>query len=233
MTSRVRFALVIVLALGVVGAAALQGPLTLGAPRIDLLIPHRDKPLPAPSEAGEGDLPLQQRELPDDIPGTDLTPLMIALVLIATAAAIALVALIIRTIRRRRRNAVGQASVSLGTASATDEGETDEPDVVPALTRGIAHALQVLEAEAEPTNAIIAAWLGLQQSAEDTGIRRAPSETPSEFTIRLLARHSDAATDVRTLLRLYLDVRFGGHRASSADVAQARESLRAVQEVWS
>lgn len=233
MKSHIRFILVIVLALGVVGAAALQGPLTLGDPRIDLLIPTRDTPLPAPSKANEAGQSLQQRELPDDIPGTDFTPLVIALILIAAAAVLALTALLIREIRRRRRNAVGQASVSLGTSRTADDDQSDRPDVVPALTRGITHALEVLEAEAEPTDAIIAAWLGLQQSAEDTGIQRAPSETPSEFTIRLLARRSDAAPDVRTLLRLYLDVRFGGHSASRTDVARARKSLRAVQGAWS
>ncbi|MGH8327062.1 MAG: DUF4129 domain-containing protein, partial [Steroidobacteraceae bacterium] len=80
-----------------------------------------------------------------------------------------------------------------------------EPEPEPArLLTGIELALQALDEEREPADAVVRAWLGLQQTAEQSGIVRAASETPTEFAARVLTRAFADASPLHTLLRLYL-----------------------------
>ena len=94
------------------------------------------------------------------------------------------------------------------------------------------HALQTLDEEREPTDAIVRAWLGLQDTAAESGIVRGPAETPTEFTSRILGRVFADDRAVRTLLRLYLRSRFGDHPATATDVQAAREALQALADSW-
>jgi hypothetical protein len=107
----------------------------------------------------------------------------------------------------------------------------DEPDV-PVLLSGIELALQMLDEEREPTDAIVRAWLGLQETAAESGIVRGPAETPTEFTSRILSRAFADDRAARTLLRLYLRTRFGDHPATADDVEAARGALRTLAESW-
>jgi hypothetical protein len=104
-----------------------------------------------------------------------------------------------------------------------------EPEV---LLSGIALALNVLDQQREPGDAVVRAWLGLEQTAEESGIVRRPSETPTEFTSRILrgAFADDAA--LRTLLRLYQRSRFGDHPVTSADVTEVRGALQQLLSSW-
>ncbi len=106
-----------------------------------------------------------------------------------------------------------------------------EPDT-PALRTGIELALQVLDEQREPADAIVRAWLGLQETAEESGIVRAPAETPTEFTSRILSRALTDDRALRTLLRLYLRTRFGDHPVTTDDVAQVRAALRELVATW-
>jgi hypothetical protein len=106
-----------------------------------------------------------------------------------------------------------------------------EPDP-PALRTGIELALQVLDEQRDPTDAIVRAWLGLQEAAEESGIVRQPAETPTEFTSRIVNRASADDRAVRTLLRLYLRTRFGDHPVTSDDVTVARVALQELVRTW-
>jgi hypothetical protein len=108
-----------------------------------------------------------------------------------------------------------------------------EPEPEPeALLSGIALALKLLDDQREPGDAVVRAWLGLEQTAEESGIARYPSETPTEFTSRILrgAFADDAA--LRTLLRLYLRSRFGDHPVTADDVSDVREALQQLLASW-
>lgn len=107
-----------------------------------------------------------------------------------------------------------------------------EPDV-PALLSGIELALQMLDEEREPADAIVRAWLGLQETAVASGIVRGPAETPTEFVSRILSGAFADERAARTLLRLYLQARFGDHPATANDVEAARGALRTLAESWS
>jgi hypothetical protein len=117
--------------------------------------------------------------------------------------------------------------------AATQALAAPEPEPEPeALLSGIALALSVLDEQREPGDAVVRAWLGLEQTAEESGIVRRPSETPTEFTSRILrgAFAEDAA--LRTLLRLYLRSRFGDHPVTAADVSEVRDALQQLLASW-
>ncbi len=108
-----------------------------------------------------------------------------------------------------------------------------EPDPDAATLRsGIEVALQTLDEQREPADAVVRAWLGLQETAESSGIVRRPSETPTEFTSRILSRAFVDDRAVRTLLRLYLQTRFGDHAVTSEDVASVRTALQELVRTW-
>jgi hypothetical protein len=100
------------------------------------------------------------------------------------------------------------------------------------LRTGIELALQVLDEQREPADAIVRAWLGLQETAEESGIVRRPDETPTEFTSRILSRALVEGKAVRTLLSLYLRARFGDRPVTSDDVTSARAALQELFRTW-
>jgi hypothetical protein len=151
----------------------------------------------------------------------------IAIVLVA----IGLLALLWRWWRGRRLpSAPERAGASVQT---TQQVVAAEPEPQPEkLLTGIELALEVLDEEREPADAIVRAWLGLQETAEESGIVRRASETPTEFTSRILSGAFADDRALRTLLRLYLRTRFGDHAVTAADVAEVRDALRQLVSSW-
>ncbi len=108
-----------------------------------------------------------------------------------------------------------------------------EPEPEPeALLSGIELALQILDERREPGDAIVRAWIGLQETAAASGIVRRPAESPTEFTSRILAGAFADDRALRTLLRLYLRTRFGDHPATAGDVAAVRDALEQLVASW-
>jgi hypothetical protein len=123
--------------------------------------------------------------------------------------------------------------LSGASVQATQQLVQAEPEPEPEKLRtGIELALEALDDEREPADAVVRAWLGLQQTAEESGIVRHPSETPTEFTSRILAGALTDDRAVRTLLRLYLQTRFGDHPVTSQDVAEVRDALHRLVASW-
>lgn len=100
------------------------------------------------------------------------------------------------------------------------------------IRRGIEEALRTIDDRPVPGDSIVAAWVGLEESAADAGAGRATNETPSEFTVRIIGRRAGIAADVVALLGLYEQVRFGGHLADEQDRVRAAVCLRGIQEGW-
>jgi hypothetical protein len=148
-------------------------------------------------------------------------------VAVALVVAVVLIRLIVAAIRHRRRR-IGRRGLQGIDPAADPQQVADAPSVL----RGIAAALAALDEQREPGDAVVRAWLGLQQAAEDAGVVRSPAETPTEFTGRVLSRTGTDRTALRTLLRLYLGARFGDRAISRADAVSAREALRALEASW-
>ena len=152
--------------------------------------------------------------------------LLVGMVALVAAIVWYFVRLIVRRRRLLRRRTGGPAAGG-GAAVLLD-------DAVPApvVRRGIARALQILDKPGEPSDAVVRAWLGLEETAEDAGAGRAASETPAEYTARIMQRFDADRAAAQALLRLYQDVRFGGRAADAASVARARGCLLRLQESW-
>ncbi|RKR76262.1 DUF4129 domain-containing protein [Frondihabitans australicus] len=133
--------------------------------------------------------------------------------------------------RRRRPDGTG------GELQAVPDLESlpDDPSIetsMPYLRRGLERALDALDGGRRPTDAIVEAWLGLQEAAEDAGFQRQSAETPTEFTTRILRRVDVDPAALAELRRLYLGVRFGDHVATDDDVDTARSALLTLQRQW-
>jgi hypothetical protein len=215
---------VIVLALLIVVAIGLGGSPVLGGVRW----------LPgfSVSQGGTQTAGPTQAPPPETTQGaTPAAPLGANLVLIGVVVIIVLLVagVLVRRALRRRRLVAEEAIAA--TIVELPRGVAPAPNA-PALRRGFDLALHVLDTEREPRDAIVKAWIGLQDAAEDSGIHRSPAETPTEFTSRILGRVAADERAITTLLGLYLGVRFGDHPVTPADLARARLSLESLAASW-
>ncbi|TNM64230.1 DUF4129 domain-containing protein [Streptomyces sp. NP160] len=153
----------------------------------------------------------------------------------AVLAAAVVVLLARRLLQRRARRA--EALDPLDEAAPT--GVTGL--AAPVVRRGIARSLEVLEAPRDLDDAVVRAWLGLEEAASDAGVARSAAETPTEFTARLLERVPADAEAVEVLRWLYSRARFGARAGGTPgrsaqqdddDAERARAALRALARSW-
>lgn len=209
----------------VMATARWQGMPELAPPRFT----HEPEPAPAPTQPPATEPPIGEAFEPDE----GLTQVAtVIVVIVATVVALlllrALILLLMRLIRDRapsRRGGARIAALAVGLTPSTEA-------VAEAVRTGIAGALDRIERSGEAGDAIVAAWVGLEQSAAEAGLQRALSETAAEFAVRLIARREAVAADAAELLRLYERVRFGGYRAGEPDRHAARELLRRIEGAW-
>ncbi|NLF03587.1 MAG: DUF4129 domain-containing protein [Actinomycetales bacterium] len=107
--------------------------------------------------------------------------------------------------------------------------DTAMPDVVE-LREGIAEAWARLAEHREPTDAIQAAWVAVEDAAGRSGVPREDSATPTEFTVAVLDRTEVDPAAIRTLLGLYHRARYSTHGATVADVELAGRCLTTLAE---
>jgi hypothetical protein len=213
----------VVVAAGTAGTASFSGPRWV--PNWKLSPPTQVPPkLPRPS--------LAHPPRTSSLHITGSFPLAIVVVIIVAIAVIGTALVLWRWLAGRpSREATSQNSaVEPVTSEAPVQPEPDPG--TPALRTGIELALQLLDEEREPADAIVRAWLGLQETAAESGIVRRAAETPTEFTSRILSRAFADDRAVRTLLRLYLRTRFGDHPVTVDDVAVVRAALQELVRTW-
>jgi hypothetical protein len=213
-------------------AAAFSSPLTFTGPRF--LFPVGSAVVPSPRSIAQPppSAPASRTPAPADSGATpDLTWLLV--VLLALVLAVIVVAAV-RWYRARRRDTVEGVPAPLDSLGAVQpDAEPTVETSAPYLRRGLLRAIDVLDGDRAPTDAIVAAWLGLQEAAEDAGWKRQVSETPTEFTTRILRLVDVDRAPLDTLRRLYLAVRFGDAAATPDDVRLARRALETLSAQWS
>ncbi|MFF1878836.1 DUF4129 domain-containing protein [Leifsonia sp. NPDC058230] len=211
----------------VVGAVALQGSPVLGGM---VWVPDWSQQPPPPAQLTDGPGSASPAPVPGHVTRIDASWIV---VLIAVVVLIVVAFLAWRAVRRRlRRLARDDESVVLGPLDVAELEPQPEPDA-PQVRRGLDRAIDILGEPRQPRDAIEQAWLGLQEAAEESGVRRLPAETPSEFTARILSRVGADRSAARRLLDLYLRVRFGDAPVGAADVETARASLESLRASWS
>lgn len=146
--------------------------------------------------------------------------------LLALATAL-LVGMILRRLLelRSRPDLVRRPPVVAGqTAAATEAPDLAEP---------IAQAWQGLRASAPPRDAVVAAWVALEDGAAAHGAGRAASETPTEFTEYVLRETSADPEAIAALRASYLRARFGPDPVTPQDVDRAAAALARIEATWS
>lgn len=118
-----------------------------------------------------------------------------------------------------------------------DEDGPDPGDVVgappvqphlPTLLDGLDDADARLRAALSAQDAVIAAWVALEEAAARSGVARDPAATPTEFTVEVLDHTPADRAATRRLLGLYLRARFGEERMTADDVGVATAAVRTL-----
>lgn len=106
--------------------------------------------------------------------------LTVILMVLVAAGIIALLMIVARALLRAWRERPLRLRDAAVVASEVDEfTSTPTADIaVGVMQRGIAGALTTIDERVTAADAIIAAWIGLEESAADAGVKRAASETP-------------------------------------------------------
>lgn len=193
-----------------------------------------DVALPAPTASD----PVQPQPPADIVPSDQPPPSYDVITWIVVALSVAgavLLAVLLWLLARRVVRALATPedddADDLTPGHATTGTVTDLP--LPALQDAVATALARIDQAATPHDAVVAAWVALEDAAAEHGTRRDPAQTPTEFTTRLLTAHRDdgrtvPTTDVDTLRRLYQHARFTDRPVAPDDVDTARTALARI-----
>ena len=103
---------------------------------------------------------------------------------------------------------------------------------VPVLQRGVAEAQRHLAVVSGPSDAVVAAWLALEDAATASGVRRSPWQTPTEFTVAVLDNTNADPDATAELLALYHRARFSSHPIEAADVDRAAACFGRLAASW-
>lgn len=142
-------------------------------------------------------------------------------------------AALLRHLRRRRRR-----KRRLGVGVEPDDTVGALETTLPMRLRRAAeraHTELADRAGGPPGDAVIAAWLRLEEAAAQEGTGREPHQTATEFTAALLATHTTREPALDELRELYQRARFGppglvGDAEADAALAALDRILRALAE---
>ena len=200
---------------------------TFDGPRWSTAHPGDDRPV-ATQQHHRGDRADEsaeqaQQEQGDDqwvpwAPPVDLLLLVPAALVLGTA----LVVLARLRLVRRRRQLTGRSGARRapvpGTESPPEEEEVGLPEALDASARVLG--------EGSPRNAIVAAWVLLEQAVESERFHHRPEETPSELVERVVSSYHLDADAISRLAALYREARFSTHAVTEEHRAEAADCLR-------
>ena len=218
MRATTRLTLAVLLVTVVVLGAATATPWHLNPPQLPT--PELTMPALRPPNGVSSPSPTPQ---PIDDPGT--TPGWITLVLtlligLLAATLLTLTARKLLTLYRQRTRTTPD-NLTAGTTTGTPGDDVDLPELQDAVTRALAH----LDGHARPRDAVVAAWVALEEAAERAGTHRNPAQTATEFAGAVLAATPAPPTAVARLRTLYHRARFTDRPIDREDVHQARAAL--------
>jgi hypothetical protein len=159
-------------------------------------------------------------------PGPDLSWMRGVAIGLAVAAAVAVLVWLVCRYRSTRLPEPVAVQRMEGAAGAAEMPE------IPVLQKGVREARRMLEEGTEPDDAIISAWMTLEGAAADAGVRRRPSQTPTEFAVVILERTVADQAATQRLLGLYRRARFSRRRSTRDDVAEAVRCLGVLADSW-
>ncbi|MDN5767689.1 MAG: DUF4129 domain-containing protein [Humibacillus sp.] len=143
----------------------------------------------------------------------------VLLAALGVAVAVLIISLIVAAIRSafRRPSLTRHAEATFAAPPVPDD-----------LLSGSRKRLELLEA-GEPRNAIVAAWLDLEQAAGETGLPRRPAETSTEYTARVIGTWEVDQSRLGDLGGLYREARFSVHPLDEGHRRRAIDDLSVLQ----
>ena len=121
------------------------------------------------------------------------------------------------------------AAVFVRSRRARRERRAVVPDAAARVGSDLRRSLADLESERDPRIAVQRAYARMEESLGEIELSRAPNETPTEFTVRVLrvlGASAAAASDLTGLLEI---ARFSDHPMDEADRRRAIASVRRVE----
>lgn len=213
-----------ILVLLVVAGAALAGswefnPSPTQTPSMDALPTPESPPPSAPGGEPQGNSIVER---------------IVTSVLLVAAGLLAafLIHLLVRWIRRSLLPWLAALRTRPAAAEPEEVGALDALPLTELRTAAAHAETLVREGERSP-DAIIAAWLALQDAAERSGATRAPAQTPTEFTVEVLAATPASPGAVTELLGLFHQARFARTEMTAAQAAAAGAALRQLIDDFS
>lgn len=143
----------------------------------------------------------------------------LVVIVVLAGGALALLATLRVTFVRRRRLVPGRAR------GVTPPGEDDGADEADSLQTVLDERISAL-AEGSPRNAIVEAWIQIEDFAVSHGVPRDPADTPAEFVARALAAYDLDTVALQDLANLYREARFSTHALDESHRDRARACLR-------
>jgi hypothetical protein len=176
---------------------------------LPFLVPHAATPAGAtPGNAARG-----QASASTPAAAGHTTSVSLTWLVVGSAAALLLVTPAAVVVRRRRARRARQAVV---------------PDAAARVGSGLRRSLADLESERDPRLAVQRAYARMEESLGAIELSRAPDETPTEFTARVLRVLGASAAAASNLTGLFEIARFSEHPMDENDRRRAIASVRQV-----
>lgn len=147
-------------------------------------------------------------------PAGQPTSITLTWLVVGSAAALLLLAPAAVVVRRRRARRGRRAAV---------------PDATGTVGSGLRLSLAELESERDPRLAVQRAYARMEESLGEIELSRAPDETPTEFTARVLRVLGAGAAAASDLTGLFEIARFSDHAMDEHDRRRAIASVRRVE----
>ena len=112
--------------------------------------------------------------------------------------------------------------------ASEEEADFDSPQVPEEVLAGADHGLEALERGA-PRNAIVAAWVALEDAAGAAGLPRHPAETSTEYVVRVLRVWDVDPRSLAELAGLYREARFSTHPLAEHHRRRAVSALATIR----
>jgi Domain of unknown function (DUF4129) len=219
-------AVAVVLMLGVAAVALVVLASAGGSvrPVSESTISSSPRPIPTPSVTPKVSVPTMPTPPPMRERKPHQMPAWLAAILktLLYVAGTLLVLFLLRLLYRMIRN------VKLPIAETNDADDWERVKV-DKLSDAVDAGLAAMES-GTATDAVIACWVALEDAAASAGVARQPSETPSEFTVRVLAVGGISAPELTRLAGLYREARYSSHGSSEEARAEARAALTRLRD---
>jgi hypothetical protein len=121
------------------------------------------------------------------------------------------------------------AAVVVRRRNAGHERRAAVPDTAAQVGSGLRRSLADLESERDPRLAVQRASARMEESLGEIELSRAPDETPTEFTARVLRELGASASSASDLTGLFEVARFSDHPMDELDRRRAIASVRRVE----